>query len=255
MPPRRRASPVSKDERETNRELLALEAAVLLALLRAVKKRDRREVERVLVDSDRRARLLARERVAAELRFPASNKPPPMVTKTVTIVRRVDMGDGTFREIVSTHSSTFPKLPQREQTRLRKLSSKMVTDANARDRAAAGSASPREAKAAAKAATESQARLVATTETMNSFSLERERTAQQIARATDAPVEKEWRATLDIRACERCASLNGERTSVFAEFSFGEPPLHPRCRCWVYYHVSGIGRAALDAYWLNLSQQ
>ena len=231
MPPKRRASRVSEEERETNRKLLATEAAILLLLLRAVKKRNRLEVMRALITGDRRARLLARERVAAELRVPVSRAKQP---KTIRVVRRVDLGDGTFRETVSVHSASF-RLGKREQARFKALAAKTVADANARDRAAKTAAAPKEARAAAQAATESHVRLIATTETMTSFSEERDRVARDLARETGSPRQKEWRATLDKRACERCERLHGMTVSVFAAFEQGEPPLHPRCRCWVLY--------------------
>lgn len=251
MPPRRRASPVSKDERETNRELLAVEAAILLALLRAEKKRDPRAVERDLLEAERRVRLLARERVAAELRFPTHDKP---VAPTTRVVRRIDMGDGTFREVILTNASALPPPKKGETSRFRKLARKVVVDANARDRAAAQSASPRAAQAAAKSVTESQVRMIATTETMTAFARERERAAREIARATGAPLFKEWRATLDKRACERCSALHGERLALAVRFENGDPPLHPRCRCWVLYSVEDVTRAELAAYWRTQSE-
>jgi len=246
MPSSRRASRVSQDERETNRELLALEAAVLLALLRAEKKRDVRVFDRELETAHARARVLARERVAAELRFPTSAKP---ASPTSRVVRRIDMGDGTFREVVLTNPRALPLLNKPERARLRTLSRKVIAEANARDRVAKQSASPRDAKAAARASTEAQVRTVATTETMTAFTSERERVAQQIARATGVPLLKEWRATLDVRACEKCADLHGERVLVASRFAFGEPPLHPRCRCWVLYSVEDVSRAELERLW------
>lgn len=248
MPPSRRASRVTKDERETNRAILALEAAALLLLLRATKKRDVREVERVLVDQAQKARVLARQRVAAELRYPVTAKPLPA---SVRIVRRIDMGDGTYREVVSTHPASVPPLGKLERLRLRKLSRTMVADANERDRAARGAANPREARAAARASTESHVRLVATTETMDAFSRERERLAREIADRTDAAVYKEWRSTLDMRACEKCSALHGTFLPLARGFPQGDPPLHPRCRCWVLYSIENVVGAALSALWAS----
>lgn len=41
--------------------------------------------------------------------------------------------------------------------------------------------------------------------------------------------EKEWIAEPD--ACEICEALNGTRVALTDEFSEGEPPAHPNCRC------------------------
>lgn len=45
-------------------------------------------------------------------------------------------------------------------------------------------------------------------------------------------VTETWEATLDMRTCPRCASMDG--TSVVRPETFDEaPPLHPFCRCFL----------------------
>jgi len=45
--------------------------------------------------------------------------------------------------------------------------------------------------------------------------------------------EKEWSTNLDDRTCEECAPLDGERVGVTDDFPWGDPPIHPNCRCTV----------------------
>lgn len=44
---------------------------------------------------------------------------------------------------------------------------------------------------------------------------------------------KQWSAELDGRVCEECAPLDGEIVKLNEEFSMGDPPVHPNCRCTV----------------------
>jgi hypothetical protein len=41
--------------------------------------------------------------------------------------------------------------------------------------------------------------------------------------------EKRWMTVDD--PCDECAAMDGETVPIFGEFSVGEPPLHPNCRC------------------------
>jgi hypothetical protein len=45
--------------------------------------------------------------------------------------------------------------------------------------------------------------------------------------------EKQWVTELDGRECEICGPLDGETVGINADFSQGEPPIHPNCRCTV----------------------
>lgn len=45
--------------------------------------------------------------------------------------------------------------------------------------------------------------------------------------------EKEWSVNIDDRTCDICAPLDGERVLVTAEFPWGDPPIHPNCRCTI----------------------
>lgn len=45
--------------------------------------------------------------------------------------------------------------------------------------------------------------------------------------------EKEWSVNIDDRTCDICAPLDGERVLVTADFPWGDPPIHPNCRCTV----------------------
>lgn len=40
-----------------------------------------------------------------------------------------------------------------------------------------------------------------------------------------------WDATLDRRTCERCMNADGKWVLPSERFPWGEPPLHPHCRC------------------------
>lgn len=42
---------------------------------------------------------------------------------------------------------------------------------------------------------------------------------------------KRWSTEFDARTCDRCAPLNGETVPVLDNFPWGDPPLHPNCRC------------------------
>jgi SPP1 gp7 family putative phage head morphogenesis protein len=45
--------------------------------------------------------------------------------------------------------------------------------------------------------------------------------------------EKEWSVNADDRLCDICAPLDGQRVLVTAEWPWGDPPIHPNCRCTV----------------------
>lgn len=45
--------------------------------------------------------------------------------------------------------------------------------------------------------------------------------------------EKEWSVNVDDRLCDICAPLDGQRVLVTADFPWGDPPIHPNCRCTV----------------------
>lgn len=42
---------------------------------------------------------------------------------------------------------------------------------------------------------------------------------------------KRWSTEFDARTCDRCGPLNGETVPVMKSFPWGDPPLHPNCRC------------------------
>lgn len=42
---------------------------------------------------------------------------------------------------------------------------------------------------------------------------------------------KRWSTEFDNRTCEECAPLDGETAPVLGDFAWGDPPLHPNCRC------------------------
>lgn len=224
--------------RETNRKTLALEAALLLLLLRASRsKNPARAIESALLDFRQRARVLGRERVAAQLGATASARKPP-VGATRLVVRRVDMGDGTYKEFISTHPSTFRPFSRTEQARVRTLSRDVAADATKRTRAAQDSADARAAREAARASTEARLRNIAATETFSAFNAEQQATAEAYSSATGIALEKEWSAVLDLRTCEACTAVDGQRVALRERFDAPGPPAHPRCRCVVLYSVA-----------------
>lgn len=42
---------------------------------------------------------------------------------------------------------------------------------------------------------------------------------------------KVWSAILDMKVCPRCAALDGTTIRADASFAYGDPPIHPFCRC------------------------
>jgi SPP1 gp7 family putative phage head morphogenesis protein len=42
---------------------------------------------------------------------------------------------------------------------------------------------------------------------------------------------KIWSTEFDDRTCEECSPLDGETAPVLGDFPWGDPPLHPNCRC------------------------
>ncbi len=67
----------------------------------------------------------------------------------------------------------------------------------------------------------------ATTEVMTSWNGE----ARRLARIVKADVLQTWHAELD--ACDGCAALDGKQVRNDEQFEEGDPPLHPRCRCYI----------------------
>jgi hypothetical protein len=67
----------------------------------------------------------------------------------------------------------------------------------------------------------------ATTEVMHAWNGE----TRRLARASRADVTQTWHAELD--ACDECAGLDGQTIQASDVFPYGDPPLHPRCRCYV----------------------
>jgi hypothetical protein len=68
-----------------------------------------------------------------------------------------------------------------------------------------------------------------------------------------AGASKQWSTELDGRECEICAPLDGEVVLIDAEFSDGEPPIHPNCRCdvllvdFVDEDLEGLSSEELDS--------
>jgi hypothetical protein len=69
----------------------------------------------------------------------------------------------------------------------------------------------------------------------------------------NAGASKQWSTELDGRECEICGPLDGETVLITAEFSDGEPPIHPNCRCDVLLvddvdaDLEGLTSEELDA--------
>lgn len=42
---------------------------------------------------------------------------------------------------------------------------------------------------------------------------------------------KRWSTEQDARTCDECGPLDGETAPVLGDFPWGDPPLHPNCRC------------------------
>ena len=42
---------------------------------------------------------------------------------------------------------------------------------------------------------------------------------------------KTWSTEQDARTCDECGPLDGETAPVLGDFPWGDPPLHPNCRC------------------------
>jgi SPP1 gp7 family putative phage head morphogenesis protein len=42
---------------------------------------------------------------------------------------------------------------------------------------------------------------------------------------------KVWSTEFDARTCDECSPLDGETVRVLDDFPWGDPPLHPNCRC------------------------
>jgi hypothetical protein len=68
-----------------------------------------------------------------------------------------------------------------------------------------------------------------------------------------AGASKQWSTELDGRECEICGPLDGETVLLDADFSDGEPPIHPNCRCDVLLvddvdaDLEGLTSEELDA--------
>lgn len=226
------ANPTKAEREKTRRKLLAAEAALLLLLLSAAKKRNAEDaIVAALRSSQAQSKLLARQRFAAELRVPIAT--PKVQTRTMRVVTRRDMGDGTYREFIQTHN--VPISNKRDERANRRLANRFAVDARHRRDAAKTAPDPKVAAANAAASAEASLRRIATTETLRVFEQERRRTAEEFSRVSGTPFEKEWDATMDRRTCDICAGLHRLVVSLAREFPNGDPPLHPNCRCSIEY--------------------
>lgn len=223
-------TPTKAERERTRKQLLAAEAALLLLLLSASKKRNAEDaIVAALRSSQTQSKLLARQRFAAELRVPIATEK----TRTMRVVVRRDMGDGTFKEFIQTHN--VPLTNKRDERAQRRLATRFAAGARRRRDEAKFAPDPKAAAATAAASNEAALRRIATTETLRVFEEERRRTAEEFSRVSGTPVEKEWDATMDRRTCDTCAGLHGRVVPLAQEFPSGDPPLHPNCRCSVEY--------------------
>ncbi len=76
---------------------------------------------------------------------------------------------------------------------------------------------------------------IARTETMAASNAGQQQLWNQAVRAghLDASMNKTWVVTDDELLCEVCAPMAQEQVAVQEEFSIGNPPGHPRCRCTI----------------------
>lgn len=226
------ANPTKAEREKTRKQLLAAEAALLLLLLSAAKKRNAENaIVEALRSSQVQSKLLARQRFAAELRVPIAT--PKVQTRTMRVVTRRDMGDGTYKEFIHTHN--VPITNKRDERAQRRLANRFAASARRRRDEAKSAPDPKAAAANAAASTEASLRRIATTETLRVFEQERRRTAEEFSRVSGTPFEKEWDATMDRRTCDICAGLHRRVVPLAQEFPSGDPPLHPNCRCSVEY--------------------
>lgn len=82
---------------------------------------------------------------------------------------------------------------------------------------------------------ESRADAIARTEIMDALNEGQQAAwmqAQDDGVLTDGAT-KEWITTPDELTCEYCAPMDGKTVPIGDEFSEGDPPLHPNCRCTI----------------------
>jgi SPP1 gp7 family putative phage head morphogenesis protein len=201
--------PPSKAERsKTRKRRLAAEAAFLLLLLRALKKKQglRAALILALLRGQLPLRRLARDSVVAELRSPETSERLPALTQVS------DLGKAELRRITKIVAGFLA------YSRLRSLG-----------------ADNKELKKQADTAVESRLRLIAANEAARVFEQERLRTARAVVRQKARAASKQWDATLDGATCDECSRLAGLRLPFNEEFPEGDPPLHPNCRCSIEY--------------------
>lgn len=57
---------------------------------------------------------------------------------------------------------------------------------------------------------------------------------------------KRWSTEFDARTCDECAPLDGETVPVLSDFPWGDPPLHPNCRCTLLLEEPEVGDEFAD---------
>ena len=91
--------------------------------------------------------------------------------------------------------------------------------------------------AASKRYLRQRAKLAAGTEAWRAWQLGQFSTAAQKQRETNAQVIRIWVTARDERVCPTCGPLDGVTYPVGKAFAYGEPPIHPNCRCNLEYEV------------------
>lgn len=77
----------------------------------------------------------------------------------------------------------------------------------------------------------SRAEMIATTEITAAYS----RGTLAALRRSPIPLQKRYYAANDERMCPRCGAAHGRIDDLDGDFGgYGDPPLHPRCRCYIH---------------------
>ncbi len=91
--------------------------------------------------------------------------------------------------------------------------------------------------AASKRYLRQRAKLAAGTEAWRAWQLGQFSAAAQKQRMTNAQVVRTWVTARDERVCPTCGPLDGATMPVGQAFAYGDPPIHPNCRCNLEYEV------------------
>lgn len=84
-----------------------------------------------------------------------------------------------------------------------------------------------------------RAEMITTTEITAAYS----RGTLAALRRSPIPLQKRYYAANDERMCPRCGAAHGRIDDLDGDFGgYGDPPLHPRCRCYIHGVPAEVGR-------------